>query len=520
MCGILFTNDPHIDPERFRAGLELMIHRGPDVPSCHVVAGTAQLGHHRLKILDLDDRSNQPLLSRDGRSSIIYNGEIYNYRELAAQHGIPLRTTSDTELLLELYARLGAAMLGQLNGMFAFVILDNASGEFFVARDRLGVKPLYWSQRGDHSVFSSEIAAILRMQDGVRIDALGLRQYQTLRGFFNGHTLYEDVRMFPAGHYLERGRVVRYWSLPEGEREPPADDELRELIVSAVRFRMISDVPLGSYLSGGLDSTIIAALAGHVHTWTVGTPGQDEFSWARMAAEHLETEHHEVLVTADEFRATVTEMVRRRREPLCVPNEVLLRRMTQAVKSLNTVILSGEGADELLFGYDRIFRWAAGADRWDLNSFARLYAYGSEPDLEIVEDAVAPFYHRGSPLEIVAAFFQVAHLHGLLRRLDDATMACSVEARTPFVDYRLVERMSGVPFDWRMPDGVVKAPLKRIFASMIPAAIIEREKVGFPVDLQSMLPAGLVGANAMDRWFDWNLRLLELGTIEGRDNAS
>src|SRR5207248_9299554 len=152
----------------------------------------------------------------------------------------------------------------------------------------------------------------------------------------------------------------------------------------------------------------------------------------------------------------------------------------------NTVILSGEGADELFFGYDRIFRWAAHDTKWDLAEFTRLYAYGTVDDPEVVEDALAPFLHRQTPLDIVAHFFQVAHLHGLLRRVDNSTMLCSVEARVPFVDhYPLIERMAGVAFGYRMKNGEVKSPLKRVFRNLIPLPISQRKKVGFPVPLEA-----------------------------------
>jgi asparagine synthase (glutamine-hydrolysing) len=182
--------------------------------------------------------------------------------------------------------------------------------------------------------------------------------------------------------------------------------------------------------------------------------------------------------------------------------------MTQKVKECNTVVLSGEGADELFFGYNRIFKWAAN-NRWNLKDFDKQYSYGSNDDLEIVEDAVSPFMCFGRTIDIIAAFFQVAHLHGLLRRLDNATMFSSVEARVPFLDYRLIERMAGVSFDYRMAGGVVKAPLKRIFCNLVPKEILAREKVGFPVRLESLpLGDGVSGKTPMDKWLQFNLKEL------------
>lgn len=514
MCGLLFTNHPGIDPGAFAKALALMDHRGPDAAGCTTAVGHAQLGHNRLAILDLDPRSNQPFRSSDGRYLVVYNGEIYNFRELAQRHRLELRTSGDTEVLLELYIRFGPKMLTELNGMFAFVILDTETGRVFAARDRLGIKPLYHLAADGRHTFASEVAAVVHLHPGLSVDEFAVRQYLKLRTFFNSRTLYAGVKMFPAGCYLEDGTIHRYWSLPEGPQAPPTDEELRELVESAVRYRRISDVSVGSYLSGGLDSTIVAALADRPHTWTVGTRDNNEFEWARLAAERLGTTHHEVVITSQEFLEAAHDLITVRREPLSVPNEVSLYLMTRAVKEHNTVILSGEGADELFFGYDRIFNWAAAQrGELDLEGFDRHYSYGKHEDRAVIEDALAPFAERSSPLDVVAAFFQVAHLHGLLRRLDNSTMRCSVEGRVPFVDHRLVERMAGVAFDYRSEGGVPKAPLKRVFSDVVPAEIINRQKVGFPVDLAAVFAdAAQPSSTPMDAWLRFNLNVLGVET--------
>jgi asparagine synthase (glutamine-hydrolysing) len=510
MCGILFTNNENINKSQFICSLNLMHHRGPDAEG-YVEIGNAKFGHKRLKILDLDKRSNQPFYSHDGRYILIFNGEIYNYRQLAATYNIHQRTSSDTEVIVELYARYGPKFLNWINGMFALVIYDTTTNQIFIARDRLGVKPLYMHRKGDLITVSSEINSILKMHGINTFDEFGLRQYRKLRAFFNGRTAYLNVEMFPAGHYMLCNKIIRYWSLPEINQAPPTDEELLSLISESISQRLVSDVPVGSYLSGGVDSTIIASLAGEPHTWTVGFADNNEFEWARIAAQQIGSIHHEVLITADEFIEIANMLVEKRCEPLSVPNEVLLYKMTLEAKKNNTVILSGEGADELFFGYDRIFRWAENAVTWNLEDFTRLYAYGSNEDLEIVEDALSPFVHLKTPLDIVAHFFQIAHLHGLLRRLDNSTMLCSVEARVPFVDYHpLVERMAGVSFKYRMYNDVVKAPLKRIFKKQLPLQIIERKKVGFPVPLET-IPFKTTGKSLskMDRWLEYNISLLE-----------
>ena len=505
MCGILFSNDPGIERSSFLSALELLNHRGPDATGYEKL-GINRLGHKRLKILDLDDRSNQPFYSRDGRFIIVYNGEIYNYRELARQNAINQTTTSDTEVIVELYSKHGPKFLTLLNGMFSMVILNTTTSELFIARDRLGVKPLYMHRNGEHISIASEIAPLLKITGESTYDDIGLRQYRKLRTFFNGRTAYKNIQMFPAGHYLLNGKLYRYWNLPEEDSVEPSDDELREIIVDSVNMRLISDVTVGSYLSGGLDSTIIAALAAKPHTWTVGFSDNNEFEWGRLAAEHIHSTHHEVIIHPEEFVSLAQQMIKKRREPLSVPNEVLLYKMTNVLKKENTVILSGEGADELFFGYDKIFRWAESAKQLDIVEFSRLYSYGSHDDIEIVEDALEPFMHLKKAIKIVSHFFQVAHLHGLLRRLDNATMLCSVEARVPFVDHHpLVERMAGVSFDYRMKGGEVKSPLKRVFRDLVPGAIITRKKIGFSVPLERIPFPTEQGTTQMDRWLAFNL---------------
>lgn len=496
MCGILFTNNPEIEQGLFLKALDDMNHRGPDAPGGYGSFGNNQLGHNRLKIIDIDNRSNQPFTSSCGQYEIIFNGEIYNFKELAKVHNLKLRTKSDTEVLLELYIQFGPSILNRLNGMFALVILNKNTSELFIARDRLGIKPLYYNNYKEFISVSSEISALISLYGFSEIDDIGLRQYKKLRTFFNGRTYLKNIQMFPAGHYMLDGKITKYWELPKGKQDDPANEEIAELLKSSVEYRCISDVDVGSYLSGGVDSTLIAAMAKKVHSWTVGYPSMNEFEWGRMGAEFIGTTHRELLVQEEEFLPIAKAMVQKRKEPLSVPNEILLYEMTKEVKKKNTVILSGEGADELFFGYDRIFNWA-GHNSWDLDTFDEYYSYGSHKDNEILEDVLAPFMSYGSCIEIVAAFFQVAHLHGLLRRLDNATMLCSVEARVPFIDHRLIEQMAGVSFNYRIRDNISKFPLKLIFKEYLPEKIINRKKVGFPVPLTNIFRDK---NNAMDQW--------------------
>ncbi|MEZ7956292.1 MAG: asparagine synthase (glutamine-hydrolyzing) [Rubritalea sp.] len=506
MCGIL-VNTASVAQISFDRALDSLKHRGPDALGSYIWADV-NLGHSRLSIIDLGDQSNQPFLSDDGNLVIVYNGEIYNYKEIAKRHGLRCRTGSDTEVLLKLYEKLGANCLDELNGMFAFVVLHKDSGKIFAARDRLGIKPLYLDRREASVSFSSEMGALLELNSKVEWDFEGLRQYIKLRACIGSKTIYKNIEMLPPGHYFDDGKISCYWSMPEGEQAPPSDDELRALIVDAIQIRKVCDVPIGSYLSGGLDSTIVAGVANVNDVWSVGFDNSNEFEYSEMAAEAFGLEHHACLTTKEEFLATASGMVKQRREPLGVPNEVLIYLMTKQVKKKNTVVLSGEGADELFFGYDRIFRWAGESQKFDLKEFDQNYCYGSHKDDQILDAALGRFSGE-RVLTSVARFFQTKHLHGLLRRLDNSTMAASVEARVPFVDHRLVEMMAGVSIDYRMEKGVVKAPLKRVFRDLVPEPIITRKKVGFPVPLAEIFgitPAE--GKTFMDHWLIYNLEVL------------
>lgn len=502
MCGILFSNFPDTERQAFESALDLMYHRGPDAGSVLCI-DHAKLGHRRLKIVDLDARANQPFKSSDGRYWVVFNGEIYNFKELSARHDIRCRTSCDTEVLIELYVRLGPKALDEFYGMFAFVIYDTLTGDVFAARDRLGVKPLYIHENGSYVSFSSELKPLQHLHNLTSIDELGLRQYMKARSFFNGRTMYRDISLFPAGHYYFNGKLTQYWSLPQTDvyDKVVTDDEIMTTLRSAVDLRCIADVPIGSYLSGGVDSTVIAALSSRPHTWTVGFEDNNEFDWAQLAADQFSFDHHAITIGDDEFRETAKMLVLHRGEPLSVPNEVLIYKMTKVAKEFNTVILSGEGADELFFGYDRIFRWAMD-NPWDTREFDRLYSYGKQDDCDILDDILSPVMSRTTALDRTAAFFQIHHLHGLLRRLDNSTMMCSVEARTPFIDHRLVEMMYGTAASFRLEGGVAKAPLKRICRQILPDAIIDRPKVGFPVPTDRLFSGEGTG---MEKWLRFNL---------------
>ena len=502
MCGILAFFGEGIETSKLDESLNMMNHRGPDFQKSMCFDNGVYLGHNRLSIIDLDQRSNQPFESGD--LVIVYNGEVYNYLELAKEHNILLKTQSDTEVVLEMYRRYGHKCLNYFNGMFAFVIYNTKTKQIFAARDRLGIKPLYIYDHGNNLIFSSEISPILNLVES-EIDDFGIRQYRKLRMTIKGHTFYKKIKNFPSGYYFLNRKTYKYWELNTASQEPPSDEELHFLISDAVSLRKRSDVSVGSYLSGGLDSTILTYLLKPSDTWTVGFKQLNEFNWSDIADKNLQSVHHKVLIDNNKFLDLTKMMVTKRKEPLSVPNEVLIYLMTKEVKKKNTVVLSGEGADELFMGYDRIFKWANTQNKLSLSGFDEMYCYGTNNDDEVLDFALENISGK-TVLDKIAYYFQITHLQGLLRRLDNSTMLCSVEARVPFVDHRLIERLAGVSFDYKMGNSF-KEPLKRIFGKMIPNEIVDRKKVGFPVPLDPIFKDYLSSKKltSMDKWLLFNM---------------
>ena len=505
MCGILSVINNDFKEIALSDSLSLMNHRGPDNKGQIFIDGH-YFGHQRLSILDLNERSNQPM--EIGNFIITYNGEVYNYKELIKDHGLQAHTSSDTEVVVLMYQKYRERCVQYFNGMFAFVIYNKITKDVFVARDRLGIKPLYYKVLNNQIIYSSEISSILSLSDSP-IDEFGIRQYRKFRMTINNHTVYKDINFFPAGYYSLNDKLTQYWDLDINDKDNPDDEEIEYLIQDSINIRKRADVELGSYLSGGLDSTILSFLLAPHDTWTVGFADLNEFDWSLLANKSLKSNHHQILVSYEEFLSTLEFMINKRNEPLSVPNEVLIYLMTKRVKEKNTVVLSGEGADELFWGYDRIFSFFHNQDCLSIEDFDDYYCYGSQKDNEVIDYAFENM-KGDKPIDKIAYFFQKNHLHGLLRRLDNSTMLCSVEARVPFVDHRLIELVAGTTYEWRTGNRI-KEPLKRIYGKLVPNEIIERKKVGFPVPLENIFLnyyTDKKNINPFDKWLMFNLESL------------
>jgi asparagine synthase (glutamine-hydrolysing) len=558
IAGIIHSDGRPVSKERLAAMSRALLHRGPDDEGFFLTesgAPSAGFAFRRLSIIDLSD-GHQPM--RHGRRVIVFNGEIYNFLELRREceaQGSRFKTRSDTEVLLHLYDRLGEKMLEKLNGMFAFAIWDEEKRELFAARDRLGIKPFYYFYDGKTFAFASEIKALVRSGEvPLDFDRVGLMDFFAYRFVPAPHTVLKQVKKLRPGHFIRlssSGQILEssYWTLREGpcpaRSEAEAAEQLTALLEDSVRLQMISDVPLGAFLSGGVDSSLIAALMarrspGKVQTFSIGFEsgtGVDETEHARKVARHLGTEHHELVLTpkdllhAERVFETMNEPVA---DPTVLPTAILSRFARERVK----VALTGEGGDELFAGYNRYkavlyAQWAGrfpgalrpmasavlrrtgrgeafraipdvGAHNWFL--FNRDFSLGKlEPLFHLREangskwssylhpddpsDIAAP--HFSDPLNAVLDFERRTSLSDrLLMKVDMASMGCSLEARPPYLDHRMVEFAFSLPARYKIRNFKGKHVLRKAAERFLPSDICWRRKHGFIVPIARWINAG------------------------------
>jgi asparagine synthase (glutamine-hydrolysing) len=523
MCGVLgqidYSSSANWDNKLFSKALLLQKHRGPDDDGIEN-GNNFIFGHRRLSIIDLDSHAKQPMLSADGKVILVFNGEIYNYQELRndlVEKGYKFNTKSDTEVLLYSYYEYGIECIQSFIGMFSFAIFDYRNGKSYIVRDRLGVKPLYYHRKGKTLTFSSEIKSILKLVDLDRnINIKAVSSYFSFRYPILNDTFFEGVHSVPPAHYIEISEnsfiVKEYWNLAHKFKEQNNDkgedyyiEGIRDLLESSVKYRMLSDVPFGSFLSGGVDSSVITAIMsneslGPIKTFIAGfdEEGYNEFEYANHISKMFNTDHHEVRVKGEDYIQSMEELINYKDSPLSVPNEVPLYIMSKKLKKYITVVLSGEGADEIFGGYGRIFlcpydlERIQNIDRLDLSTedkrilrtsflnkygvdnfqsenqhFNAVYSYTSLNEKSELLNSSLPLgdieRHLNKKIELyfneldgesyynkIMYVFEKVHLVGLLQRLDTSTMAASVEARVPFVDHRLVEFAFTIPFKYKI----------------------------------------------------------------------
>jgi asparagine synthase (glutamine-hydrolysing) len=546
MCGIVGLI--HRDPSR-PCGAELVTkmrdtvtYRGPDDAGVFV-DGPVGLGHRRLSIIDLGG-GHQPMSDSSGRNWVVFNGEIYNYRplrEALIAKGYTFRTHSDTEVILQLYADMGDQCVTAMNGMFAFAIWDSERRTLLLARDRMGVKPLYYAETPDAFVFASEIKSIFAsgfVEPKCRDEALA--EYLLFRQVAGEEGLFHGIRSLPPGctATLRDGtlRISRYWSpRPPADRPPITYAEARATLASlledSVRLRLISDVPVGTFCSGGVDSSLVTAVAAKlkrdpVNTYSVGfdEPDYDESAYALQVSQRCGTVHHQLKVASGEFSDLFPRMVWHNDEPLDFPNSIQIFALSRLAKERVTVVLTGEGSDELFAGYPRyripdlanvyqhvpapvrrlvsafgdhraekLSRYAAvGPDQALLynSSYLRPEVVASvcarvlPAALQVREDALRGLNGLGLDRVGTASILdQETFLVGILNRQDKMSMAASIESRVPFMDYRIVELANRLPTRFKVRRGVGKAIVKDVARDFLPTEIVDRRKSGFGVPL-------------------------------------
>ncbi|MGH9863691.1 MAG: asparagine synthase (glutamine-hydrolyzing) [Candidatus Acidiferrales bacterium] len=507
MCGICGFVGPENRAllERMTAVLE---HRGPDA-SGYFSGPEASLGFRRLSIIDLTT-GDQPIANEDGSLQIVLNGEIYNYRELRAgleKRGHRFSTQGDVETIVHLYEEEGEALLARLQGMFAFALWDARRHRLLLARDRLGIKPLYYSQSGEQLFFASEAKAILLNPDFPRrLNRTAVDRLLTYLYLPGAETLIEGVKRLPPGCWLsaERGRlhVEPYWQARvEGTRrlsESEAVAEFRRLFEEAVRSHLVSDVPVGALLSGGLDSAGVTAQMARLldqrpKTFTVGFAGaDDERPIARRLAERFGTDHHEFELEPARFVADLPRLLWHLEEPTPI-SFLPLFYLAEFAKRKVKAVLIGEGADELFAGYRRLLPFAPalrflpgavqrGLYRVGLHSLESQGARDGQPGDSASRDPLqatlaAP---ARTPLSTILNFEQRYELPDYqLHRVDRMTMAWGLEARVPYLDHRLVEFVNSLPDGLKIRGFERKYLLRRSLRGLVPPEVLEGTKRGF-----------------------------------------
>ncbi len=557
MCGIVGViskrNSTSVTPQMISSMCDIMSHRGPDDHGIFVRENIG-LGHRRLSIIDLAS-GHQPMTSSDNRFTIIFNGEIYNYQDLKNKlqsRGAQFTTNSDTEVILELYRHYGKDCVNHLNGIFAFCIYDSQTKETFLARDHVGVKPLYYINSNNHFIFSSEIKSIFK--SGLvptECNHNKVNEYFVFRQVAGPETLFKNIHALPPGSYMsfQNGEIsiTQYWnpdqiSIDNTITYDDAFERLSQILTDAIKMQMMSDVPLGTFCSGGVDSSLVTAIAAmnmskKINTFSVGFDEKeyDESKYARMVSDKYHTQHHELRLNNAEFSSLFEKSIWNNDLPLNFANSVLIYALSSLAKQTVTVVLTGEGADELFGGYPRymiplihskfnhIPRPLRKITKYGLhilpdhrakklssfidmspdevllynsaimshNLMKKYGIYTKATDYEYRNTIVNKIAHNNkyTALSNVSRLDQQTYLISILNRQDKMSMAASIESRVPILDYRLVEFANSLPDSVKCSSLNPKRIFKKLAERYLPREVIYRQKSGFGVPLNNWFAA-------------------------------
>jgi asparagine synthase (glutamine-hydrolysing) len=526
-------------------------HRGPDDEGMLVEEGVG-IGMRRLSIIDLST-GHQPIHNEDRTVWIVFNGEIYNYRELremleAAGHRF--YTSTDTETIVHAYEQWGKAAIGRLRGMFGLAIWDRRDRSLLIARDRIGIKPIYYAEAAGRLYFGSELKTLLCAPDLPReLDLAALDHYLSFLYTPRDGSIFRAIRKLPPGHLLEwrdgAARLERYWELPAAERftgsEAEAAAQLHDVLLDAVRSHLVSDVPLGAFLSGGIDSSLVVGLmakasGGRVKTFSIGfdEPTFDELDHARTVARHFGTDHHEFVVKPNAL-GILDDLVSHFDEPFADASAIPTWYVSQIARQHVTVVLSGDGGDELFGGYDRYVPHprVLAFDRYSPRALRRVAAiaaralphgvrgknflrhvardeqgryvdairfFGSDEKPALLSAAVrreltgvdperqlarhfARFADLPWPSQMMRFDAETYLPEDVLTKVDRMSMAHSIESRVPLLDNDVIRFASSLPASLKIKNGRRKHILKEVAATVLPTAIIDRRKQGFGVPI-------------------------------------
>src|SRR5579883_628347 len=557
MCGVAgyLLRDQPAGLAQVRAMCDQMRHRGPDEEGLHA-EGPCAIGMRRLSVIDLAT-GHQPLSNEDGSVWVVFNGEIYNYAELRDHligKGHRFSTQSDTEVLVHLYEQEGVEGIGRLRGMFAYCIWDARARRIFLARDRFGKKPLYYAAFGEGLYFASELKGLLAAGLPTEIDEEALRLYFLLGYIPDPFTAFRAARKLEPGCWLSYGasgalQTGRYWKYPAlaedapGFSEAEACERLRELFDESVRLRLAADVPLGAFLSGGIDSSLVVASMARqssspVKTFSIGfeEPDYNELPYARLAAKKYGAEHHELNVRPDSV-ALRQKLARHFDEPSADSSAIPTYMFSDFARQHVTVTLSGDGGDELFAGYDS-FRIIENMRRWDFIPQAARRALGwvserlpysmygknflfaisrrtgleryfstnyaphllrkrlLEPDWLLPADGayLTRVFANYLPADASSTLSQALHFEAtnrlagdMLVKVDRMSMAASLEVRCPLLDHKLAEFAATIPNQWKLRRGQGKYILLRALGDRLPEELRRRKKMGFAIPIRDWL---------------------------------
>lgn len=584
ICGKINNNSKPISRQLLNKMTEVLSHRGPDQGKTYI-SGNVGLGHRRLSIIDLSAAASQPMSNEDETVWIVLNGEIYNFLELREnleEKGHIFKSRSDTEVIIHLYEELGTACVSKLKGMFAFAIWDEKNKKLFLARDRVGKKPLNYVIRNGNLTFASEIKSILQDTDISReINLRAIDRYLTYLYVPGPETIFIGIKKLPPAHILiyEKGhiRIEQYWDISFTNKiklsEKECQDKILELLINAVRMRMISDVPLGVFLSGGIDSSAITAImckisSKPVKTFSIGFKDKsfNELEYAREVAKLFHTEHYEYIVEPKTIEI-LPKLAWHYNEPFADSSAIPTYYLSKMARQEVAVALSGDGGDESFAGYDR-YKASKLADIYNLipNSIHNklLMLVGEMPESTQKKDFIrnlkkflrsirlsgqeryavwmsnfgrvgkeklysAEFKNRLKTIDngdyLLSAYAKsitkdsidamlfvdiITYLPGdLLVKVDIASMANSLEVRSPFLDQDLMEFMGTIPSSFKLRWFTTKYILKKTLVKIIPERILNRKKSGFGVpvgrwikeELRDFTCDTLLGANAIRRGY-------------------